>query len=121
MAFLILTFCRTVFETVKEKIHNCIVESLDYYESQCKKELSIEELCSTTAVDPSLSECIEWLQRIDNMYEKEYWHKRALIDSICYESDTADQTVDMCFEKWTSEPHIQNVQLQEIFPALLGR
>ncbi len=63
---------RISFETLKDKIHNCITDALNYYETHCKKELSIEDLCVTTALEPSISEYMEWLQLINIMYEKEY-------------------------------------------------
>jgi len=87
---------------------------IDYYNTQCKEELSIEDLCTRTTLEPSISEYVEWIESIDKMYEKEFWHKKSVIENVCYDGSTSEN-IDKSFEDWTTEPNIQYNIIQDIY------
>jgi hypothetical protein len=58
-------------ELIKEKISKVTQNGIQYYESNLKNKLTIDQLSHSSVTEPSISEIIECLQLIDRMYERE--------------------------------------------------
>ena len=58
-------------EIIKDKIVKAAQNGIQYYETNLKNKLTVEQLAYRSVNEPSISEIVETLQLIERMYERE--------------------------------------------------